>query len=134
MSEPTFHQFKLRLPSELFQQLEAEAAAANRSVSAEMIYRLESSLTPASQGDIQREFLADMIFGSFNDEEENALDDLDHSSVEGMVAWLRLVDAYTEKRKKLEAMVDEAWAIFQKEKAEKEAAKPAPKAKKGKAK
>ena len=44
MSDPTFHQFKLRLPVELFQRLEAEAARANRSVSAEMIYRLETSL------------------------------------------------------------------------------------------
>lgn len=50
MSDPAYHQFKLRLPVDLFQRLEAEAAAANRSVSAEMINRLESSLSAQAQG------------------------------------------------------------------------------------
>ena len=44
MSEPAFHQFKLRLPVDLFRRLETEAARSNRSVSAEMIYRLEGAL------------------------------------------------------------------------------------------
>lgn len=63
MSEPTFHQFKLRLPTELFQRLEAEAAAANRSVSAEMIYRLEASFQPSAAGEIRmtHEQLQDMV-------------------------------------------------------------------------
>ena len=43
MADHAFHQFKLRLPSELFQQLETAAAEANRSVSAEIVTRLEAS-------------------------------------------------------------------------------------------
>ena len=50
MSDQAFHQFKLRLPADLFQRLEAEAAAANRSVSAEMIHRLERSFEPVQSG------------------------------------------------------------------------------------
>lgn len=53
MSEPAFHQFKLRLPVDLFRQLEIKAAESSRSVSAEMIYRLESSLEAPKANDFQ---------------------------------------------------------------------------------
>ncbi len=115
--------YPLRMSDELRAKLEEEAKGMGRSLNAEILARLEASLTPVVERDFQKEFLGDMIFGSFQDEEDQALGDLDRTSVEGMVAWLRLVDAYREKRKQLEIMVDEAWAIFQKEKADKEAAK-----------
>lgn len=47
MSEPAFHQFKLRLPLALFRELEASADTANRSVSAEIVHRLEQSFAIA---------------------------------------------------------------------------------------
>lgn len=47
MSDPTFHQFKLRLPTELFKRLEEEAGSSSRSVSAEIIHRLEGSFAPS---------------------------------------------------------------------------------------
>ncbi|WP_427852962.1 Arc family DNA-binding protein [Stenotrophomonas acidaminiphila] len=47
MSEPAFHQFKLRLPLALFRELEAAADTANRSVSAEIVHRLEQSFAIA---------------------------------------------------------------------------------------
>lgn len=50
MDEITYHQFKLRMPAELFKRIEGEAALANRSVSAEIIYRLEGSLDGAAGG------------------------------------------------------------------------------------
>lgn len=43
MSEPVYHQFKLRMPVDLFRRLEAAAAASNRSVSAEILHRVDRS-------------------------------------------------------------------------------------------
>lgn len=45
MPDTTFHQFKLRMPRELFEQLEAAASRSNRSVSAEITNRLERTFT-----------------------------------------------------------------------------------------
>ncbi|NYF21928.1 hypothetical protein HDC36_003404 [Xanthomonas sp. JAI131] len=65
MSEPLFHQFKLRLPVNLFQRLEAQAGITNRSVSAEIITRLEESfekpkvtLTSDQVRDLAGEFMS----------------------------------------------------------------------------
>lgn len=43
MPIPAFHQFKIRLPTDLFKRLESEAESSGRSVSAEMIQRIEST-------------------------------------------------------------------------------------------
>lgn len=67
MSDPAFHQFKLRLPVELFRELEAAATAANRSVSAEIVNRLDRSF--AVSGD--DEHTAGISMG-LNDPEDRA--------------------------------------------------------------
>lgn len=43
MTEQQFHQFKLRLPLKLFMKLEGDAARESRSVSSEIVKRLEDS-------------------------------------------------------------------------------------------
>ncbi len=46
MTDTAFHQFKLRMPLDLFRRLEGEADSSNRSVSSEIIQRLEESFRP----------------------------------------------------------------------------------------
>lgn len=51
MSEPVYHQFKLRMPVDLFRRLEAAAEHANRSVSAEILHRVDRSFDTAPRDD-----------------------------------------------------------------------------------
>lgn len=122
--------YPLRIPDELRDRLDAAAKAAGRSLNAEMALRLEESLKPEPGPDLNRDFLTDVIFADFEDEEASALAKIDRESVEGMVEWLELVDSYRQKRAKLEAMVNEALAIYEQRKAEK--AKKPSKPRKGK--
>ncbi|WP_047130019.1 Arc family DNA-binding protein [Xanthomonas arboricola] len=112
-------QVNFRIPAALNEQLKEAATANNRTVTAELVHRLESSFADHPVGDSHRDFLTDVIFGDFDDEEEAALKRIDRKSVEGMVKWLELVDAYAEKRKTLESMVDEAMQIYEARKADK---------------
>lgn len=122
--------YPLRIPDELRDRLDAAAKAAGRSLNAEMALRLEESFKPEPGPDLNRDFLTDVIFADFEDEEASALAKIDRESVEGMVEWLELVDSYRQKRAKLEAMVNEALAIYEQRKAEK--AKKPSKPRKGK--
>jgi hypothetical protein len=83
MSEASFHQFKLRLPVSLFERLETEAGSTNRSVSAEIITRLEQSfekpkvtLTDDQVRDLADEFMSRIKVEASKAEKLRA-DDLD---------------------------------------------------------
>lgn len=108
--------YPLRMSEELRGRLEEAAKEMGRSLNAEIVLRLESSLTPPPVEEVHRDFLSDVIFSSFDDEEDAALGEIDRSSVDGMVAWLELVDTYRERRAKLEGMINEALEIYEKRK------------------
>lgn len=118
MSDDGYTRITLRIPDGLHSKLTAEAARTSKSMNAEIVARLESSFQNGIDGGFHRDFLNDIVFQGFEEEEDAALRKIDKSSVKGLVEWLELIDTYNEKRERLEAMIDEAMAIYEARKAD----------------
>ncbi|MEB1529874.1 Arc family DNA-binding protein [Xanthomonas sp. WHRI 7945] len=123
-STATINPFGLRMQPELREQLEAAASESGRSLNAEITARLEASFASNDAEDFHRDFLNSVVFDTFEEEEDRDLRKIDRDSVDGMLEWLERVDAWTEKRKRLEAMADQALRIHEARKAAK--AEPTP--------
>lgn len=107
MPERTDPQFKLRLPAELKKRLEDAAARANRSLTAEIVSRLESSFAPSP---FPKDFQAEL---------QRIVDRLDQQRYENEGARMRL---YSEAFGRLYTQgvqqgltYDEAWRAADKE-------------------
>ncbi|QWF19304.1 Arc family DNA-binding protein [Lysobacter capsici] len=111
------HQIKpypLRMQEELRERLDAAAGANGRSLHAEILARLESSLSKESSDDLLTTFLRDQVIEEFEQKQNDALKKINTSTVEGMVQWLKAMDAYTAEIERLNSMVEEAAAIYRK--------------------